>query len=141
MNAVRTLTWLDLGICASFAVPGVAALTFGVLDVASRALGFADVVYPTGAAAFFVNLAGLFGVLWNVAMLSVRTPSLHQVDLVARLGVIGLIVYHIAVSGLSPVFLAFVATEVVGAGFKLRWLPTLEPADAPSASAVDDAGR
>ena len=121
-TSVRALTWLDLAICASFALPGVSALTFVGLDALSGALGLGPIEAPSGPAAFFVNLAGLFGVLWNVAMLQTLTAPLHRVDLVARFGVIGLIVFHVAASGLSSLFLAFVATESVGGSAKLRWL-------------------
>lgn len=123
-TAVRAATWLDLGICASFAVPGISDLTFLALHQLSVGLGFASLEAPTGPVAFFVNLAGVFGALWNVAMLHIREPSLHRVDLVARLGVIALILYHIAFSGLTPLFAAFIATECIGAALKLRWLGT-----------------
>ncbi len=122
MKVVRALTGLDLAICASLALPGLSDLTLAVLDQAGRALGLGGLEAPLGAGAFFVNLAGGFGVLWNIAMLRVREPALHQVDLVARLGVIGLIVYHVAASQLSGILFAFVVTECVGGFFKWRWL-------------------
>lgn len=121
-GSVRALTWLDLGVCAALAFPPVAALTFAVLDAASTAIGSTPVKYPADANAFFVNLAGLFGVLWNIAMLTSAHPRLHRVDLVARLGVIGLIVFHISLSGLSLVFVLLVLTELVGGAAKLAWL-------------------
>jgi hypothetical protein len=119
---VRVLTWLDLAICAALATPPTAALTFALLDSASAAIGSAPVELPHGTGAFFVNLAGLFGVLWNIAMLTSAEPRLHRVDLVARLGVIGLILFHIARSGLSLVFLLFVLTELIGGAAKLAWM-------------------
>ena len=122
MTAVRAFTWLDLAICASFAVPGVSDLTFALLHQLSTTLDLGPVPTPAGPGAFLTNLAGLFGVLWNVAMLQIQTPPLHRVDLLARFGVIGLIVFHVAMSGLSSLFFVFVATECIGGTVKLKWL-------------------
>lgn len=120
--SVRALTWLDLGVCAALAFPPVAALTFALLDGASAAIGSTPVEYPGDANAFFVNLAGLFGVLWNIAMLTSAESRLHGTDLVARLGVVALIFFHIALSGLSLVFVLFVLTELAGGAAKYFWL-------------------
>lgn len=128
---VRALTWLDFAVCAVLSLPFAAALLFGLLDLASTAMGGASVQPPTGAGAFFVNLAGLFGVLWNVVMLTNTQSNLHRIDLVARLGVIALIVFHIALSGLSLVFALFVLTEVVGGIAKFVWLTGSKDQAAP----------
>ena len=122
VTIVRALTWIDLGFCAAFCLPGLSDLSLQLLDAGSRALGFAAVPAPEGVGAFFVNLAGLFGVLWNVAMLQIRDAWLHRVDLGARALVVGLIAYHCLRSGLSPVFGVIVATECIGAIAKWRWL-------------------
>ncbi len=122
VGAVRTLTWLDLLVCAALATPLTAPWLLAFLNSVSAALGSGAVQYPADGAAFFVNLAGLFGVLWNVAMLNAIPRYLHQVDLVARLGVIALIAFHVAMSGLSAVFALFVLTELIGGAAKMAWL-------------------
>jgi hypothetical protein len=119
---VRALTWLDLLVCAALAAPPTAGLILGLLGLISALIGGPPVEGPGGSAMFFVNLAGLFGVLWNLAMLTEARPRLHRIDLVARLGVIALIVFHIALSGLPPVFALFGLTEISGFLAKLAWL-------------------
>jgi hypothetical protein len=126
-GTVRVLTWLDLAICAALATPPTAALTFALLNGASAVIGGTPVDLPQGTGAFFVNLAGLFGVLWNIVMLNSAEPRWHRIDLVARLGVIGLILFHIARSGLPLIFLLFVLTELVGGAAKLVWMRKAGP--------------
>ena len=75
-----------------------------------------------GGAKFFVNLAGLFGAAWNIVMLRNAGAGAHHIDLAARLGVISLIAFHIAFSGLSPLFVVFIVTELVGGAAKWIWL-------------------
>jgi hypothetical protein len=118
----RTLTWFDLAICAALSTPPTAALIFALLDAASAAIGSTPVGLPQGTGAFFVNLAGLFGILWNVVMLSTDQRSLQRIDVTARFGVIALILYHISQSSLSLVFLLFVLTELAGGVAKLVWM-------------------
>lgn len=119
---VRSLTWLDLLVCAALATPPTARMLFGLLQFVSNTAGGQPVQAPIGPDMFFVNLAGLFGVLWNIAMLTETGPRLHKVDLVARIGVIALIVFHIGQSGLALVFGLFVITELVGGAAKIAWL-------------------
>jgi hypothetical protein len=64
----------------------------------------------------------LFGALWNVALLKHATPALHWIDVYGRIGVITLIGFHIIASGLSLIFLMFIATERAGGVLKLNWL-------------------
>ena len=119
---VRTLTIFDLAACAAFALPGVASLALAALDHVARKAGFAPMPAIEGGAMFFVNLAGIFGVAWNIVMLRNASAGAHRVDLAARLGVIGLIAFHIANSGLSPLFGVFIVTELVGGAAKWTWL-------------------
>jgi hypothetical protein len=121
-HTVRMLTWLDFAICACLATPPTAALTLVLFDTASAAIGSTPVVLPQGTGAFFVNLAGLFGVLWNIAMLTSTQRNLHRADLIARAGVIALILFHIGQSALSLVFLVIVLTELTGGAAKLLWM-------------------
>lgn len=119
---VRAFTWHDLLVCAALATPPTAGLILGLLGVVGSALGGPSVPVPIGPNMFFVNLAGLFGVLWNIAMLTESAPRLHRVDLVARGGVISLILFHVITSGLPAVFGLFVLTEFSGGVAKYFWL-------------------
>ncbi|HOB15313.1 MAG TPA: hypothetical protein PKN09_13830 [Novosphingobium sp.] len=123
-TAVRAFTWHDLVVCAALATPPTAGLILGLLSLISGIAGGPAVEVPAGPAMFFVNLAGLFGVLWNIAMLSESQPRLHRVDLMARACVISLIVFHVVWSGLPRVFALFVLTELSGGLAKLLWLRT-----------------
>lgn len=122
MNTVRAFTWLDLIVCAAFAIPVASNVTLSLLNTLSSQLGLAPVGISTATAGFFVNLAGLFGVLWNIAMLSSQDRKLHQVDLMARVWLIGVIVFYMAGYQLSAIFAVFIVTEIVGGWFKWRWL-------------------
>ena len=121
-SVVRAFTWQDLLVCAVLATPPTAGLILGLLDLVSTALGGPHVQVPAYSNMFFVNLAGLFGVLWNIAMLTETASRLHKVDLVARLWVITLILLHIGISGLPKVFGLFVLTELGGGIAKYVWL-------------------
>ena len=126
MSVVRFLTWIDLLFCAAFAVPGLSDLTFAFFSFVSVALGGDAFSAPVGLAAFFVNLGGFFGVLWNIAMLSYQDKRIHVIDLMARGVVIGLVVYHSIYSALPVIFFVIVFTEIQGGVFKMRWLKTLQ---------------
>ncbi len=121
-QAVRFFTWHDLLVCAALATPSTAALILGLLGLISTALGGSPVYTPANPDMFFVNLAGLFGVLWNIAMLTEGEQRLHRVDQISRLCVIALIVFHIVFSGLPLVFSLFVLTELSGLTAKALWL-------------------
>ncbi len=122
MKYVIVFTWIDLLVCASFAVPFVSDLTLLLLSTVSTQLNFAPVEVAGSASRFFVNLAGFFGVLWNIAMLKSQDPKLHKTDLLARIWLILLIVFHINASGLSPLFAIFILTEIIGGLYKVIWL-------------------
>ncbi len=122
MKYVVAFTWLDLLFCAAFAIPFISDITLSLLNIFSLQLSFAPVEIQGASASFFINLAGFFGVLWNIAMLKLMDPNIHKVDLVARLWLIGLILFHIVWSGLSPVFSVFIITEIVGGVLKMNWL-------------------
>ncbi len=126
---LRALTWLDFAVCAALALPLVSLLFLQALSAFSVALGFEAIDMPSDSALFFVSLAGLFGVLWNLALLHQGTAALHRLDLAGRAGVVLLIAIHMLRTGLSPVFGAFIATEVWGGFLKARWLSIKTPAD------------
>lgn len=122
MKYVIVFTWVDLLVCACFAVPFVSDITLSLLNTISTQLNFAPIGVTGGASQFFVNLAGFFGVLWNIAMLRSQEPKLHKVDLLARIWLILLIVFHINSSDLSPLFAVFILTEIIGGLHKVIWL-------------------
>ncbi len=122
MKIVRAFTWVDLIVCASFAIPIASGLTLSLLNTLSLQLGFAPVGVSSATAGFFVKLAGLFGVLWNIVMLRSQDTKLHQLDLVARVWLIAVIVFYMAEFNLSALFAVFIVTEVVGGLFKWQWL-------------------
>ncbi|MFK7732939.1 MAG: hypothetical protein AB8B48_15060 [Pseudomonadales bacterium] len=130
MKTVRAFTWLDLIVCASFALPIASDVTLWLLSAVSVQLGWAPISVSTAAAGFFVNLAGMFGVLWNIVMLKNADKKLHHVDLVARVWLIGVIAFYIAEFDLSPLFAVFIVTEVLGGWFKWNWLRTIKRSSA-----------
>lgn len=116
----RNLTRLDLVFCAALALPIISTYFIHLLSVVSISLGLGEIIVPGGTAAFFVNLAGIFGVAWNIVMLRTRSRDIHFVDLLTRCFVIFAIAYHVFFSSLSPVFLIIVFTEVIGALVKYK---------------------
>ncbi|MEM8496636.1 MAG: hypothetical protein AAF542_01355 [Pseudomonadota bacterium] len=122
MKYVIVFTWIDLLVCAAFALPIISDLTLSLLNLASTQLNFAAVEVAAGTSRFFVNLAGFFGALWNIAMLKSQEPNLHRVDLLARCWLILLIVFHINASDLSPIFAVFILTEIIGGLYKVIWM-------------------
>jgi hypothetical protein len=131
MNWMRALTWIDLAICAALAIPFLAPVFLGLLSDLSGLLGSNRLAVPNGMSAFFVNLAGLFGVLWNIVMLTREDRALHLIDMGARAGVIALILWHMSFSGLAPVFTLFIGTELLGGVVKWHWLKKTKPVAAP----------
>lgn len=134
---VRFATSIDFALCAALAIPGVASLTLRAIGALGEAAGGPPLPEITGPALFFVNLAGVFGVLWNVVMLRERAERFHHVDLAGRGAVIALVLFHVLGERLPPIFLFIVASELVGGLLKLSWLrgaataTALGPSDGP----------
>ncbi len=131
MKLMRAMTWFDLALCAALAIPFIAPIFIGLLSEVSSLIGSRRLGMPGGFSAFFINLAGLFGVLWNIIMLTSVDRRHHLIDMVARAGVIGLLLWHFLFSNLPPIFLIFVATELIGAVVKSNWLVATKPAALP----------
>lgn len=115
MKLVRAFCLLDIVVTAWLALPGLAngliELVFwvdGQLGLGTPMPEFAPLHW------LMINLAGALGVLWNTARLRDASGRLHHVDAWARLWVGGLILAHVLAAGVTPVMLAFVATEVLG---------------------------
>ncbi|MEM6703037.1 MAG: hypothetical protein AAF690_10045 [Acidobacteriota bacterium] len=121
-KSLRCLTWLDLLVCATLATPLTAPAFLDLMHRLSSSLGWAAVFAPSASGTFFVNLAGVLGTLWNVAMLREVDMRLHAADLAGRLAVASLIVFHTLRSELPPVFGLFVLTEAAGGLLKARWI-------------------
>jgi hypothetical protein len=119
----RTVFVFDLTICALFAVPGLSGFVVDSLAQVNSLIG-----WPGGSSghqnvgAFFVNFAGLLGVLLNIALLDPRQRTLHWSNVYARALVVLLLTFHVRYSGLPAIYLLFAGTEVIGGLITLRWL-------------------
>jgi hypothetical protein len=119
----RAVFLFDLALCAVFAVPGLSAWVLLLLGQFNANLGLPGQLAPiTGGAHFFVNFAGLLGVLLNFVLLQTRDRRAHWANIWARGGVIGLIGFYIAAHDLPWIFLVFVLTELGGGIATIPWL-------------------
>jgi hypothetical protein len=112
----------DLLVCALFALPGVSAWVIGVLNDINKLLLLGGEISISPSAYFFVNFAGLLGVAFNVVMLRSQSAGPHYINVIARSGVVTLIIYHMFDSGLPLIFGVFIVTEIVGGLATLYWL-------------------
>lgn len=120
MKFERFLKILDLIYCSAFAVPGLSTQIIGLLSALSVVLGWGIIVQPNGLGAAFVNLFGVLGVLWNLAMLQLQDERLDKLDVPFRFVIAAILAYHITIMGLSPLFWFFVVSEMLGAFVQLR---------------------
>jgi hypothetical protein len=113
----------DLMICGAFAAPVVSSWVIELINLINTTLGLGGgpLLVPEGAN-FFVNFAGLLGVAFNVMLLNTDVPKLHWTNIIARSGVVMLIMYHIIFSNLPALFAIFIATEIAGGLATVRWL-------------------
>ena len=114
-RVVQFICVLDIAVTGWLALPGLSQGLFALVYWLDAQLGFAT-LQPDFAPVHWlmINLAGALGVLWNAARLFDASRRLHRVDAWARLWVGGLIAAYIVGGGVTPVLLAFVATELVG---------------------------
>ncbi len=84
-------------------------------------LGGGPINFPANAF-FFVNLAGVFGIAYNVIMLKTDDMGTHLINNGARLCVVALLAFYIAFQGLPQIFLLFMVTELLGFYVTKRWL-------------------
>mgnify|MGYP000265032480 FL=1 len=112
---VQVFCLIDIAVTGWLALPGLSQYLFTLVYWLDTQLGFATVA-PDFAPVHWlmINLAGGLGVLWNTARLLDPSWRLHRVDAWARLWVGGLIAAYVVGGGVTPVLLAFVATEVLG---------------------------
>lgn len=90
-------------------------------------LGGGPINFP-GNAFFFVNLAGIFGVAYNVIMLKSDESWIHLINNMARLCVVAMLAFYIGIQGLPQIFLLFMLTELLGFYVTKRWLHGLADA-------------
>jgi hypothetical protein len=112
----RAAAAFDLVVTAALAIPGIDRRFVELLNAADAALGFATAPIALPPFGFFLaNLAGALGVLWALVRLARPEPHLVRADAIARCFVAFLIVHAVALRGVTPVLLAFAATELLGA--------------------------
>ena len=120
-RVIRGFARLDLLVTAPLALPGLAGLVIDAFYAVEPMLGGAAVA-PGFAPLhwLFVHLAGLLGVVWAWARLTLPDPRLARIDGLGRLAVgAGLAIFLVAFE--APRVLAIlVATELAGAFAQLR---------------------
>jgi hypothetical protein len=104
------LPWVSMQFIAALSyLNGVAGLGGGSLNFPAKAF-------------FFVNLAGVFGVAYNVIMLKSDDIWAHLINNSARLCVVVMLAFYIGVQGLPQIFLFFMLTELLSFYVTKRWL-------------------
>lgn len=120
LRVVRACAAFDLAVTGLLAIPGLASGFFAIVDAIGRAVGAAPLPPFAPIAMLFVHLAGILGVLWALARLVQPTRWLSFADAAGRTVVAAFIVAFVATAGVTPVLLAFVATELGGAVWQVR---------------------
>lgn len=120
---LRTVGSFDLLVTTLLAVPGLSEAFVWCVDWIGTATGLASPMpaFPPFAM-FMVNLAGVLGVCWNLAILRTPTDALLRANVRARGVVVALILFYVTLRGVSPVLLIFAASEVFGALVERREL-------------------
>jgi hypothetical protein len=120
---LKLLICIDLAVCVVLALPWLSTQFLAVLSYLNGlvGLGGGPLNFPAEAF-FFVNLAGVFGVAYNVIILKSDDIWVHLINNGARLGVIALLAAYIGLQGLPQIFLFFVMTELLGFYVTKRWL-------------------
>jgi hypothetical protein len=120
---LKLLICIDLAVCLVMALPWLSTQFLAVLSYLNgfAGLGGEPLNFPPEAF-FFVNLAGVFGVAYNVIMLKSDDIRAHLINNGARLCVVALLAAYIGLQGLPQIFLLFVLTELLGFYVTKRWL-------------------
>jgi len=112
----RAAAAFDLVVTAALAIPGLDRRFVDLLNAIDAALGFGTAPIELPPFGFFLaNLAGALGVLWALVRLARPEPYLVRADAIGRCFVAFLIVHAVGVRGVTPMLLAFAATELLGA--------------------------
>jgi len=115
-RCVRVIAGFDLAVTGCLAIPPFAHVFIQMLFAGDAALDLGSLrveFHPLHW--LFVNLAGVFGVLWSVVRLRTPTAELALLDVGGRLAVAALILHATAAEGMTPLLHVFVASELVGA--------------------------
>ncbi|ULQ47704.1 hypothetical protein JN531_005305 [Flagellatimonas centrodinii] len=119
--ALRAVSTFDLVVTAILAVPGLSHGFVALVSYLGVVTGLAAPIEPFSSfAMFLVNLAGVLGVCWNLAILRTRADLLIRYNIIARWAVAALIVYYVLAQGMSPVVLLFVISEIGGSLVEMR---------------------
>lgn len=121
---LRAVGRFDLAVTALLALPGISHAFIRVIDWLGSASGLAAPLQALPAfAMFFVNLAGVLGVCWNLMILRSASYEMIRVNIVARWVVAALILYYVLAQQVTPVLLLFVVSEIFGSAVELRARP------------------
>lgn len=119
--ALRAVSTFDLVVTGILAVPGLSHGFVALVSYLGVVTGLAAPIEPFSSfAMFLVNLAGVLGVCWNLAILRTRADLLIRYNIIARWAVAALIVYYVLAQGMSPVVLLFVISEIGGSLVEMR---------------------
>lgn len=111
-HVIRACAGFDLIVTGLLALPPSARVFVSALYALDGARAVPEL---PGIAWFFVNLAGMLGVLWALARLLRPDAWLARADALGRCAVATLIAGYLAAGALPGVMLAFVASELLGA--------------------------
>jgi hypothetical protein len=114
---------MDVLLTLPFAIPVVVQHVLLGIAALDRSIGRTSLALPLDPhTVLFANLMGVLAVLWNGARVVATSTDLARLDVPARWIVASLLVGYVVLAGATPLLLAFVVTEVVGAWIQWRAL-------------------
>lgn len=111
----RRVAWVDLWLFAPLALPFFSEIYIAIVLTLHQALGLSGAL--PGFSPFhwvFINATGILAVLWALARIRFPVRELVLADAYGRICVAIVLVFWIW-RGATPVFAAFVVTELAGA--------------------------
>ena len=113
---IRGVCIYDIVSTIGMAVPGVSVLTIGLYASLHQSLGLGG-QFPdfTPMHHMFVNCTGVLAFVWSIARMRSLDVFMVKCDIGARFFLSAVILYSTFAAGTSQIFLAFVATETIGA--------------------------
>ena len=115
-SVVKNWAKFDLLLNASYATPLTLGPFLSVTYFINGLLGgisSAPALSPLNA--FFMNLAGMLGVVWALGRIANPLRQLGLIDATARLVVSALILYYVFAQSAPPALLLIIVSEVAGA--------------------------
>ena len=127
-TVIRGFAAFDLVVTTLFALPWTAKLVFALIYELHSILIDANAPHVAidDLTLVFTNIMGVIGIIWAIVRLRTPTREYARYDAIGRLCVAALFLWYIA-GTLTPIFLFFVVTELVGGIWQLL-LPA-KPAD------------